>query len=892
MRVFGLLITKDDHEAFGDWCREQLRFYERVVCLDGSDNDQTSRQAGEYRDRIIYLHERDFDIPRKTDHGLRRIAHLELIDRFGLNIWVMCCHTDEFCYHDPRKVAARAEMEGYDLVSWYSPHFYPHPSELVDISARLKRPVQERFCHYHWGYLGRNIPWIEDRLYKASPEVAWDAVTHGSVRPHGLRRPAPFHPIYRHFKVCSIDLDALELDHNATRYRAHWQHQEHRTGLPFRVEKVEDLFVSSVPKYSFCTRFDGVFEQPWNIGEEYRPDATITAERASLNLGRWNSSVELKNSPIVSSARPVVAIGPRMPGFGSWEWVGADLADELSKEFNVRIFDREIPPCNVIVLVKFKPATNVLRQLSQSASVIYCPIDNYGSVREIDADATALSACDRVLIHCERLRKFIAPYARVEYIDHHVKFTAPFRTTYGEEGPLLWVGVRTNLPPLVEWVNSRSLPAELWVLTNPEDTDGALDPRSFGFQPHNVVRIDRWSAARQRDWTAECRGAFDIKENNFRALHKPPAKGIDFIASGVPLALEPASSTAEHLARLGFEVARVDDWERWLSPEYAQETAAFGAAMRELLSLARVGRRWRRIIHEVLSSREIPKMTNRGEPTACSSLSDGFPHASPLRESRVELGADDAKDFDPTTGAHREMKPLNLSGGKMDIPVWVRGAVDRAILRDLWDRDEYGVRLLAGPQPQSVVDIGAHIGGFVLLARKLWPTARVVACEADPDNAQVLRMNIWGDANVDAVEAAIVADDISEIEFHAVRDKASSNSGGGSCERPEAGSTRMRVPAISLQRLWRERDLVGCDLLKLDCEGSELALLRALSATRRLAGIRYIVGEWHAADASQQSTSQIRAEIERILMNTHRVRFGPWRGGREGLFSAHRIHSK
>ena len=36
----------------------------------------------------------------------------------------MCCHADEFCYHDPRKIVQLAERGGYDLVSWYSPHFY------------------------------------------------------------------------------------------------------------------------------------------------------------------------------------------------------------------------------------------------------------------------------------------------------------------------------------------------------------------------------------------------------------------------------------------------------------------------------------------------------------------------------------------------------------------------------------------------------------------------------------------------------------------------------------------------------------------------------------------------------------------------------------------------
>jgi hypothetical protein len=279
MHVFGLLITKDDHEAFGDWCRDQLPLYERVVCLDGSTTDETSRQARDFSMRLIYLHERQFDLPAKTDHGLRRVVHSQLVKWFGARIWIMCCHIDEFCYHDPRKIAAIAECDGYDLVSWFSPHFYPHPSEIADLSQRLQRPVQERFQHYHWGFRGNGLPWIEDRLYKAGRDVTWDATTHGSVRPHGLSRPAPFHPIYRHFKVCTVDLAAFELDGTATRYRGHWEQQEHRTGLPYRVERLQDLFVPSIADYSHCDRFDGTFPEPWNMGEEFKRAETTPDPR-------------------------------------------------------------------------------------------------------------------------------------------------------------------------------------------------------------------------------------------------------------------------------------------------------------------------------------------------------------------------------------------------------------------------------------------------------------------------------------------------------------------------------------------------------------------------------------------------------------------------------------
>ena len=112
MELYGLLITKDDAEIFAEWCHDQLPLYDGVVCLDGSESDATAHIARRFSGRLVYLHETECGTPRKTDHGLRAAAHAEIVRRYGVDNWVMCCHTDEFCYHDPRKVAREAERSG------------------------------------------------------------------------------------------------------------------------------------------------------------------------------------------------------------------------------------------------------------------------------------------------------------------------------------------------------------------------------------------------------------------------------------------------------------------------------------------------------------------------------------------------------------------------------------------------------------------------------------------------------------------------------------------------------------------------------------------------------------------------------------------------------------
>ena len=224
---------------------------------------------------------------------------------------------------------------------------------------------------------------------------------------------------------------------------------------------------------------------------------------------------------------------------------------------------------------------------------------------------------------------------------------------------------------------------------------------------------------------------------------------------------------------------------------------------------------------------------------------------------------------------------------KIEVGFRVRGPVDRAILHEIWAADAYRVRTLPFT-PKTVIDIGAHIGGFALLAATAWSGCRVIACECDPDNLQLLNTNIAGHPQIEVVEAAIVGKDISEIEFHAVSDKAGDNSGGGSCFLREPGSQTVRVPALSIVKLWQSKQLEMCDLLKLDCEGAELPILTALGQAGLLDRVRHIVGEWHAWEGEGNAEPNITARLSALLKSTHELVLRPRPGVGLGYFTATR----
>lgn len=168
-------------------------------------------------------------------------------------------------------------------------------------------------------------------------------------------------------------------------------------------------------------------------------------------------------------------------------------------------------------------------------------------------------------------------------------------------------------------------------------------------------------------------------------------------------------------------------------------------------------------------------------------------------------------------------------------PVYVRGgsSSDLPVCYQILANQEYALQLPPN-EVSLIIDGGANIGITSLLFLNLFPAARVISVEPDPENARICTMNLRPYVDRATVLQGAIWSTSSNLRFEPARSSLS-----GTVFEDQSGSIR----AYSIA------DLLGpgakyIDLLKLDIEGSELQVFGP-SAQLWLPRTRNIVIELH-----------------------------------------------
>jgi FkbM family methyltransferase len=149
-----------------------------------------------------------------------------------------------------------------------------------------------------------------------------------------------------------------------------------------------------------------------------------------------------------------------------------------------------------------------------------------------------------------------------------------------------------------------------------------------------------------------------------------------------------------------------------------------------------------------------------------------------------------------------------------------------------------------------ILDCGGNIGLSVIRFKSLYPGARITVFEADPAVAKVLAENLDA-AGVGGVNIRRAA---AWIRNGTVRFEADGMDGGHLADAPAPGES---VPCVGLAEIITE----PLDLLKLDIEGSEFAVIADLAAADRIRFVRRLACEVHCSSERSAQLAQMLSQL-------------------------------
>jgi FkbM family methyltransferase len=184
-------------------------------------------------------------------------------------------------------------------------------------------------------------------------------------------------------------------------------------------------------------------------------------------------------------------------------------------------------------------------------------------------------------------------------------------------------------------------------------------------------------------------------------------------------------------------------------------------------------------------------------------------------------------------------------GGRV-YPLHVRGGtLDLAIAQQIFCKDsEY--RLPVDVSPRVIFDIGANIGAAALYFAARYPEAQIHCFEPLPDNLELLERNLAPFGS----RVRIIPKGLGEREgvFSYCFSDDPRNFGGGTFQQVGCDPRRrIELPVTTLAAYCQAEGIDRIDVMKLDVEGAEYAVLRGVPADLR-ASIGVIVGELHGVE--------------------------------------------
>lgn len=209
-----------------------------------------------------------------------------------------------------------------------------------------------------------------------------------------------------------------------------------------------------------------------------------------------------------------------------------------------------------------------------------------------------------------------------------------------------------------------------------------------------------------------------------------------------------------------------------------------------------------------------------------------------------------------------------------------------ALKDEIFTKDTYYVDLdTLSPQ---IIDAGAHVGLTTLYFKHLYPSAKILAIEPHPKSFQLLKQNIEANHldNTTLLEAALVNSDDKKVTLYADPEATwlqSASLTKGAWNKSENKVEAIIVPATRLSQLISE----SVDLLKIDVEGVESAVIDDLIQKKKLRHCKNLVIEFHQTKGKDLNTFIKKLEQQKYQLVDNKWDQKRTKTGQNGLYVLH-----
>lgn len=152
------------------------------------------------------------------------------------------------------------------------------------------------------------------------------------------------------------------------------------------------------------------------------------------------------------------------------------------------------------------------------------------------------------------------------------------------------------------------------------------------------------------------------------------------------------------------------------------------------------------------------------------------------------------------------------------------GTADEEVLKESFEKDIFfpGIPEYRVQPDHIIIDIGAHIGCFSLLAAKKAPQGKVYSFEPAAETCEVLQQNVRSNnlSNIKTFQLAMAGENGKTLLYH---DLITGN-WGHSITKALSAETE-EVNCITPENFFSSEGIGHADLIKLNCEGAEFRIV-------------------------------------------------------------------